>query len=112
MIRELAVTELKKELEKQNIDINQANIWDVRDIESYQSGHIEGAKNHPVNEGLDKNLLTATQGTIYVLCGGGSKAPRAANQLHSLDNSREIVILTGGTRAAKAAGMTIVTESE
>lgn len=42
---------------------------------------------------------------IYILCGGGSKAPRAAELLDGFDAAREYVILMGGTRAAKDAGL-------
>ena len=41
---------------------------------------------------------------IYILCGGGSKAPRAAEKLETLDGSREYVVLMGGSRAARDAG--------
>jgi rhodanese-related sulfurtransferase len=43
--------------------------------------------------------------SIYILCGGGSKAPRAAEKLESLDDSRDYVVLMGGTRAARDAGL-------
>ncbi|HBI49564.1 MAG TPA: sulfurtransferase, partial [Moraxellaceae bacterium] len=52
-----------------------------------------------------------TDGTIYVLCGGGSKAAKAVALLNEIDPKRDIVHLTGGTRAAKAAGMTIVSDN-
>ncbi len=108
MIRELAVTELANELAERNISLDNAHIWDVRDNASYLAGHIEGAINHPINDGIDKRVLDSTEGTVYVLCGGGSKAVKASKHLDELDNSRDIVILTGGTRGAKSAGMTIV----
>lgn len=108
MIRELPVTELAKELADKNVSLEDANIWDVRDESAYIEGHISGASNQPINAGIDKQALDNAQGTVYVLCGGGSKAPRAANTLEDLDSSRDIVILTGGTRGAKSAGMDIV----
>lgn len=86
-----------------------AVIWDVRDEKSFQEGHIQGAINHPIASLGQAQLdsVPADQ-TIYVLCGGGSKAPRAAEMLHHLDANREVVVLMGGTRAAKAAGLAIV----
>ena len=98
MIKEIAVTELS---------VNQnAIIWDVRDAKAYAEGHIQGAKNQPL-ETIKAELLATLAITqpIYVLCGGGTKAGKAAALIESLDGQREIVILTGGTRAAKAAGM-------
>ena len=44
---------------------------------------------------------------IYILCGGGSKAPRAAELLEGFDSAREYVILMGGTRAARDAGLAL-----
>jgi len=45
----------------------------------------------------------STEQPIYILCGGGSKAPRAAELLEGFDSEREYVILMGGTRAATKA---------
>lgn len=85
-----------------------AVIWDVRDAAAYAEGHIKGAINQPIND-LDINVLTQvnTDQPIYILCGGGSKAPRAAEKLEDFDSSREYVVLMGGTRAAKEAGLPI-----
>lgn len=83
-----------------------AVIWDVRDPAAYAEGHIRGAVNQPIAELSADQLSQIDAGQpIYVLCGGGSKAPRAAELLHSFDENRDIVVLMGGTRAAKAAGI-------
>lgn len=86
-----------------------AIIWDVRECQSYQEGHLQGVSNQPIST-IDMTILESTpeHTPIYVLCGGGSKAPRAAELLEELDSSREYVILMGGTRAAKAAGLPVV----
>ncbi|WP_130804274.1 rhodanese-like domain-containing protein [Acinetobacter ihumii] len=83
-----------------------AIIWDVRDAKSYAEGHVKGAINQPIHD-LNADSLTqvAADQPIYILCGGGSKAPRAAELLDGLDTEREYVILMGGTRAAKDAGL-------
>lgn len=83
-----------------------AIIWDVRDAKSYAEGHVKGAINQPIND-LKADSLTqvAADQPIYILCGGGSKAPRAAELLDGFDAEREYVILMGGTRAAKDAGL-------
>lgn len=85
-----------------------AIVWDVREEKSYREGHVKGADNRPIGT-LDQAALTdvAAGEPIYVLCGGGSKAPRAAELLEEIDPDREYVILVGGTRAAKAAGLPI-----
>lgn len=101
MIREIAIIDY----------VPNANdtIWDVRDKQSYQEGHIEFAINHPLDT-ITPELLSHTNNTIYVLCGGGTRAGKAASLLEQIDSKRDIVILQGGTRGAKAAGMTIVTQ--
>ena len=87
-----------------------AIIWDVRNSDSYAEGHIQGAVNLPIDD-LNANVLdeVSADQPIYILCGGGSKAPRAAEKLESIDDRREYVILMGGTRAAKEAGWVLET---
>lgn len=83
-----------------------AIIWDVRDASAYAEAHVKGAVNRPIAE-LSQDSLTqvAADQPIYILCGGGSKAPRAAELLDGFDASREYVVLMGGTRAARDAGL-------
>ncbi|ENU44662.1 rhodanese-like domain-containing protein [Acinetobacter seifertii] len=83
-----------------------AVIWDVRDSSAYAEGHVKGAISRPIND-LNADILgqVAADQPIYILCGGGSKAPRAAEKLEDLDASREYVVLMGGTRAARDAGL-------
>ena len=83
-----------------------AVIWDVRDTKAFAEGHVKGAVNQPIDD-LSADSLTQVESDqpIYILCGGGSKAPRAAEKLDSLDGSREYVVLMGGTRAARDAGL-------
>ncbi|MBF7689043.1 rhodanese-like domain-containing protein [Acinetobacter rathckeae] len=85
-----------------------AVIWDVRDVQSYREGHLKGTVNLPIDEITEQSLMSVSVGQpIYVLCGGGSKAPRAAEKLENYDDSREYVVLMGGMRAVLAAGMPI-----
>jgi len=85
-----------------------AVIWDVRDTKAYTEAHVKGAVNRPIAE-LTSDSLTqvAADQPIYILCGGGSKAPRAAELLDGIDSSREYVVLMGGTRAARDAGLAL-----
>lgn len=85
-----------------------AVIWDVRDQSSFAEGHIKGAVNLPIDTLGEQSLAqVAADQPIYILCGGGSKAPRAADKLEQIDASREYVILMGGTRAAREAGIAL-----
>lgn len=100
MIRTVAITKFDL--------TSSATVWDVRDAKAYAEGHVVGAINQPLDT-LTADLLAAVPAgePVFVLCGGGSKAGRAAALLASFDAERDIVELTGGTRAAKAAGMPI-----
>lgn len=102
MITELPISEFQPSQDK--------TIWDVRDADKYQEGHIEYVQSQPLAT-LTKEKLDATTGDIYVLCGGGTKAAKAVALLDELDPSRNIIHLTGGTRGAAACGMTIVQEN-
>ena len=83
-----------------------AVIWDVRDAKAYAEAHVKGALNRPIAEiNADSLTQVAADQPIYILCGGGSKAPRAAELLEGFDSQREYVVLMGGTRAARDAGL-------
>lgn len=84
-------------------------IWDVRDMDNYQEGHIAYAVNMPI-ECINETTLAETCGDIYVLCGGGTKAGRACELLEGLDPTRTYVHLTGGTRGAAALGWELIKE--
>lgn len=101
MIREINITDYTPN--------ENDTIWDVRDQKAYNEGHIEHAKNQPLDT-LTADIFAQTQGTVYVLCGGGTRAGKSAQLLESFDNSRDIVILQGGTRGAKSAGMKMISE--
>lgn len=89
-----------------------AIIWDVRDNKAYAEGHIKGAVNQPIDDlSVDSLTQVDSDQPIYILCGGGSKAPRAAEKLESLDSSRDYVVLMGGTRAARDAGLPLEQEA-
>ncbi|MBF7683811.1 rhodanese-like domain-containing protein [Acinetobacter sp. B5B] len=85
-----------------------AVIWDVRDVQSYREGHLQGTVNLPIDDINEQSLTNiSVDQPIYVLCGGGSKAPRAAEKLENYDSRREYVVLMGGMRAVRAANMPI-----
>ncbi|NHB58793.1 rhodanese-like domain-containing protein [Acinetobacter shaoyimingii] len=85
-----------------------AVIWDVRDAKAYAEGHVKGAVNKPIDALTPESLTqVASDQSIYILCGGGSKAPRAAEKLDGFDSSREYVVLMGGTRAVRDAGIAL-----
>ena len=91
------------------LDLNQsAMVWDVRDAQAYAEGHVQAAQNRPLDQITPEQVAAVpADQPIYVLCGGGTKAGRAAALIASIEPARRVVELTGGMRAAKAAGMAI-----
>ena len=79
-----------------------AIIWDVRDSSAYAEAHVKGAINQPITE-LSAQSLTqvSTDQPIYILCGGGSKAPRAAELLEGFDRK---IAATDRPKTAPAQG--------
>lgn len=83
-----------------------AIIWDVRDNKAFSESHVKGAVNKPIDSLAAESLAqVGADQPIYILCGGGSKAPRAAEKLEGFDSSRDYVVLMGGTRAARDADL-------
>ncbi len=80
---------------------------DVRTVEEYKAGHIEGAKLMPVQV-LDKHLNDVPKDKrVYVYCHSGVRSARAAKLLasHGFTNIENVV---GGIEAWKAAGYPVV----
>jgi rhodanese-related sulfurtransferase len=90
---------------------NQAlHIVDVRTPAEFAECHVTGAKLAPL-DALDPRKVTdelkpADGAQIYVLCGGGSRAGRAADQFRAAGISN-VCVVTGGTKACVAAGLPV-----
>lgn len=86
----------------------QANfeIWDVRDADAFNEGHIKYAKNVPLDT-INDDTVAKLDGVVYVLCGGGTKAGKATQKIHDINPSINVIHLTGGTRKALKLGFEI-----
>ena len=75
-------------------------ILDVREVEEFQSGHIEGALNAPLST-LDKGYeqLDASKRS-YVICQGGMRSERACQFLET--KGFDVVNVEGGMNQWKA----------
>ena len=82
-------------------------IWDVREPKAYQELHVKGALNLPLGQ-IDEAAVERTKGTLFVLCGGGTRAKKAAERIDQIAPDREVVILQGGTRKAVAESLPTV----
>ena len=75
-------------------------ILDVREVEEFQEGHIEGAVNAPLST-LDKGYeqLDASK-RYYVICQGGMRSERACKFLET--KGFDVVNVEGGMNQWKA----------
>lgn len=92
-------------------DLDNYFVLDVRELDEYESGHIEGAVNIPVRE-LAQNLhLLPDQSTpIMVYCAAGHRGALGTMGLGLLGYN-DLTNLRGGIRAWTDAGFELVPES-
>jgi rhodanese-related sulfurtransferase len=77
------------------------NFIDVRKPEEFAAGHIEGAKNIPVDD-LDQKLDSLDRSKMTILyCKAGKRCLRAAEIL-SKEKFEDVLVLQGGYDAFKA----------
>lgn len=85
-------------------------LLDVREVEEYEAGHIEGAFNVPIRTlGENLNLLPDTEAEIIVICQGGARAMLAQTSLRILGYSNAQT-MTGGMGAWVGENLPTVTD--
>lgn len=90
--RSITITELKAILAKEKI-----NLLDVRSIDEYRGGHIEGAKNLPL-QAIDSFQGKQSE-PVYVICHSGMRSRIAARALRK--KGYEAINVRGGMMAYK-----------
>ena len=83
-------------------------VVDVREPHEYAEGHIEGAKNIPLNK-IEQSAreIEAYKGSpIIVGCQSGTRSPAACKKLHALGFTR-VFEMTGGMVAWKEQNLPI-----
>lgn len=78
-------------------------IIDVRTPEEYRRGHIQGARNIPIDTIPGAAL---PDGPIITTCTMGGRAGRAAEMLDAM--GREAFSIRGGTQLWQSAGLPVV----
>lgn len=68
---------------------------DVREVEEYEGGHIEGAVNAPLSTLNETELPYAKDDPIYIICRSGNRSAQAARLLNDRGYT-EIYDVTGG----------------
>jgi rhodanese-related sulfurtransferase len=80
-------------------------VLDVRSPGEFETAHIDGAINLPVDQ-LDPHLreiVAAGGGTLLVVCQSGGRAEQAATKL-TREGKEDLVLLEGGMNAWHTAG--------
>ncbi len=77
---------------------------DVRSPAEHAALHVPGVVLLPLDQ-LDPTLVPTDQGVVYLLCGGGGRATRAAELL--APRGVPCCVVEGGTRAWAAAGLPV-----
>ena len=86
-------------------------LLDVREVDEYAAGHIEGAFNVPIRTiGQNLNLLPDADATIMVICKGGGRAALASAALQVLGYT-DVKVLKGGFDAWVGEDLPVVTEA-
>ena len=88
-----------------------AQVLDVRTIDEFQNGHIEGAINADINTPLVFAQIAsklAKDKTVFVYCLSGARSASAAGMLKEM-GFKSIVNLTGGMLAWQSANLPIAT---
>jgi len=80
---------------------------DVRTVEEFQAGHIEGAKLIPVQVLADHLAEIPKDKQVYVYCHSGKRSANAATLLAS-KGFKNIENIVGGIEAWKSAGYPVV----
>lgn len=88
-----------------------ALIFDVREVDEYQDGHIPGAVNVPLSTLEQQFSQIPTNGTIYVVCRSGARSARACDFLTQIDSHKDASFINvgGGTAGWVAEGREVVT---
>ncbi len=117
VIAMIIVTELRRARGVKEINANDAVrlmndgavIFDVRQREQFDSGHIINAKNFPLStfEQVTEKLGKFKQKSVIVCCETGAESGRAAKTLGGLGFS-SLVNLRGGLRAWREENLPLV----
>lgn len=85
-------------------------VFDVREIDEYQDGHIPGAINVPLSVLENDFERIPTAGTIYVVCRSGARSARACDFLTQLSSHQgaSFINVGGGTAGWIAEGREVV----
>lgn len=89
------ITKIDVETLQNRLENDDITLIDVREVDEYDGGHIEGAVNAPLSTLNETELPYAKDEPIYIICRSGSRSAQAARLLNDRGYT-EIYDVTGG----------------
>ncbi|STO08850.1 rhodanese-like domain-containing protein [Exiguobacterium aurantiacum] len=89
------ITKIDVETLQNRLENDDITLIDVREVEEYEGGHIEGAVNAPLSTLNETELPYAKDDPIYIICRSGNRSAQAARLLNDRGYT-EIYDVTGG----------------
>ena len=92
---ESGITKIDVETLQNRLENEEITLLDVREVDEYEGGHIEGAVNAPLSSLNETELPYPKDEPIYVICRSGNRSAQAA-QLLKERGYTEIYDVSGG----------------
>ncbi|WP_241764602.1 rhodanese-like domain-containing protein [Exiguobacterium chiriqhucha] len=92
---ESEITKIDVETLQNRLENEEINLLDVREVDEYEGGHIEGAVNAPLSSLNATELPYPKDEPIYVICQSGNRSAQAAQLLQERGYT-EIYDISGG----------------
>ncbi|MEY4954314.1 MAG: Hydroxyacylglutathione hydrolase [Bacteroidota bacterium] len=106
--KDLSATEFQSEIKSAEA----GQILDVRTVDEYNQGHIEGAVLADISSNLFQEVSNKLDKSkpVYVYCLSGGRSAEAANQLRQL-GFKSVINLAGGMLAWQSANLPLTTNT-
>ena len=92
---ESEITKIDVETLQNRLENEEITLLDVREVDEYEGGHIEGAVNAPLSSLNATGLSYPKDEPIYVICQSGNRSAQAAQLLQERGYT-EIYDISGG----------------
>ncbi|WP_233589620.1 rhodanese-like domain-containing protein [Exiguobacterium sp. SH0S7] len=93
--KEDGITQIDVETLQNRLENEEITLLDVRELDEYEGGHIEGVVNAPLSSLNETKLPYAKDEPIYIICRSGNRSAQAAELLQDRGYT-EIYDVSGG----------------
>lgn len=107
----MAIAEISVDELRERLAAGGATLFDVREPDEYEDGHVPSARLIPLGTVLDHlDEFRAADGDVFVICKSGGRSMRAAQALE--ENGITTTNVAGGTMGWIAQGFDVVEGSD